>query len=322
MKSLIGILVSISILSVIIYKIGTKEFVHDFKNLDPLFLVLSILLIVPQILVSAVRWRLILEMHCPISLGKATSVILASSSLNAVLPTKFGDFAKAVFHKTDGLELTKGIYLTIIEKALDFAALSLVLLIGALLVPHHTNIIIIAILFSIMVIGITVFIFCFDVRKLAPYVKNSKIRRVNFDVLLIRWHELMVKQKDCKRNLISIISLSVLFWYLYMAQVYLLFLSFHTSVSLVVILALVPISIYISLLPISFGGLGTREASLIYLFSSYAPASIMASIGILLSLRYFVPALIGIPFLHSLGFSSKSEKDELSEEPKKSDAAL
>ena len=56
-------------------------------------------------------------------------------------------------------------------------------------------------------------------------------------------------------------------------------------------------SLYAGLLPISFCGLGTRDAALVYLFADIAPASTMTVVGLLTGLRYVIPGAVGIPFV-------------------------
>ena len=58
-----------------------------------------------------------------------------------------------------------------------------------------------------------------------------------------------------------------------------------------------PLAMFVGLLPISLFGVGTRDAAIIYLFSAYHPAEVMAGVGLYVSLRYFVPAAAGLPFL-------------------------
>jgi hypothetical protein len=65
------------------------------------------------------------------------------------------------------------------------------------------------------------------------------------------------------------------------------------------IIAYVPISIFIGLLPITIGGVGTRDAALIHLFAPYASPAMMAGIGLLCSLRYVLDSLIGLPFFRA-----------------------
>ena len=65
--------------------------------------------------------------------------------------------------------------------------------------------------------------------------------------------------------------------------------------------AVVPIAIFVGLVPVTIAGMGTRDAALIYLFSAYASDSASITVGLFFSLlRYWVLALAGIPFLGNL----------------------
>ncbi len=312
MKRIIGVLVSLGILAVIFLKIDFDQFVHNFKNLNLQYFAISLLFFVPQTYVSAKRWQLILKAQCAISIWKSTTLILASSTLNVILPSKVGDFAKALFlQRSDGLELSKGFSLTFMEKTLDVAGLCVVLLVGAVYIPSSNSIVRLSIAFSFCIIGITVFMFSYDIRKLGLNWLASKIgvekRLYGF---LDEWQEMVTALKSNGRRFIIIVSLSIFLWFLHIGQIYLFFLSLNSAVSPIVVFAYVPLSIFVGLVPISFGGIGTRDAALIYLFSGYESASVMAGVGILCSFRYFVPALFGLPFIDKLGFKPREIKGE------------
>jgi hypothetical protein len=53
--------------------------------------------------------------------------------------------------------------------------------------------------------------------------------------------------------------------------------------------------------------MGTRDSALIYLFASYESAALMAGIGILCSMRYWVDTLLGLPFFHVYSFGKTSD---------------
>jgi hypothetical protein len=312
MKRIIGIFISLSILAVIFLKIDINQFIHNFKNINLVYFAISLLFFVPQTYVSARRWQLILNTQCVISLWKSVSLILASSTLNVILPSKVGDFAKALFlRRSDGLELSKGFSLTFIEKTLDVAGLCVVLLVGALFIPNSNSTVSLSMVFSFFVIGVAIFMFSYDMRKLKLNWLASKVgveKRLN--AFLDEWQESVSTQRRDKQRFIIILCLSIFLWFLHIGQVYLFFLSLNSAVSPIVVFAYVPLSIFVGLIPISFGGIGTRDAALIYLFSPYESSSTMAGIGILCSFRYFVPALFGLPFLDRLGFKPQEIKRE------------
>jgi uncharacterized protein (TIRG00374 family) len=312
MRRLIGVVISLSILTAIFLKIDIKEFILSIRGMNILFLVVSLLFFIPQTYVSARRWQLILLKSCPIGLWKSVSLILAGSTLNVVLPSKIGDFAKAFFlKKSDGLGLNQGFSFVVFEKVLDVASLCLVLLVGALLVPQRSGVVDFAIVFSLIVVFLAFLMFYVDLRNLLPEFSVLK-KGVGAKLLgfLDEWQEALRIQKKNRKRLAFVVFLSVFLWFLHVGQIYFFFLALNSSVSPVLVFAFVPITIFVGLIPISFGGIGTRDAALIYLFSPYESPSVMAAVGILCSLRYFVPALLGLPFLSRLGFGQNGIKRE------------
>jgi uncharacterized membrane protein YbhN (UPF0104 family) len=62
-------------------------------------------------------------------------------------------------------------------------------------------------------------------------------------------------------------------------------------------LAIAPLAILAGLLPLTFAGVGTRDAALVFFYAPYMSAPAAAALGLLCTLRYVLPALIGLPFL-------------------------
>ena len=62
-----------------------------------------------------------------------------------------------------------------------------------------------------------------------------------------------------------------------------------------------PLAIFISLIPITIAGMGTRDSAIIYLFSSWASPSVCLGVGFLYTLfAYWFLALIGLPIIKKL----------------------
>ncbi len=62
-------------------------------------------------------------------------------------------------------------------------------------------------------------------------------------------------------------------------------------------LALSPLAILAGLLPLTFAGVGTRDAALIVFYQPYFNAPTAAALGLLCTSRYIIPAIAGLPFL-------------------------
>jgi hypothetical protein len=46
----------------------------------------------------------------------------------------------------------------------------------------------------------------------------------------------------------------------------------------------------------TFAGIGTRDAALIFFYQPWVSAAVGAGVGVLCTLRYVIPALLGLPF--------------------------
>jgi len=102
---------------------------------------------------------------------------------------------------------------------------------------------------------------------------------------------------------ISLANLSGLFAYagfyefIKLFNCYLIMRAFNIDVSLIVVITLGAMVMLASELPISFLGLGTREAAVILLFAKYAPPETLLAAGLLFSfIEYILPNLVCLPF--------------------------
>jgi len=62
-------------------------------------------------------------------------------------------------------------------------------------------------------------------------------------------------------------------------------------------LGLSSLAILAGLVPLTMAGVGTRDAATIYLFAPFLSAAAGAVLGLMLTLRYILPGLAGLPFL-------------------------
>lgn len=99
--------------------------------------------------------------------------------------------------------------------------------------------------------------------------------------------------------------LTLLLWALAIVQSWLLLHATGIAIPLRTASTIVPMGIMATLLPLTLGGLGTREAAFLLLLSRRAdPHAILAFTSLFFLARYILPALVGIPCLwyttHSL----------------------
>lgn len=94
----------------------------------------------------------------------------------------------------------------------------------------------------------------------------------------------------------EVVLLTALIWVLHMLQIYLFFACLGAAPSFGEFFAMVPLAIFIGLIPVSIAGFGTRDAALVGLLPML-PASTVLATALYINLRYILPAIAGLPFL-------------------------
>ncbi len=305
MKRYISIAVSVIILSVIYSKIDFPKLVQVFQNCNGWWMVISLGMVVPLTMLTA--WRLQQLMPPVITQGSSTlrfdeanRLILVASVLNMVMPSKMGDIAKAYFIKERGhLSGSLSLSLVVFEKACDLLSLLLWCVFGLMLYPSKDW------LFWVMTgsvtFGFIVGLLLLSSRSFAGlFFATCKIVpqiRPQLEKLHISWNEMHNYFWRDKVHLLKITATSVLIWFLHLLQIWFFILTLRAWTPFLANLALSPLAILAGLLPLTFAGVGTRDAALIAFYQPYFDAPTAAALGLLCTSRYLLPAIGGLPFV-------------------------
>ena len=100
-----------------------------------------------------------------------------------------------------------------------------------------------------------------------------------------------------KAQLARIAANSLFIWFLHLVQIWMFTIALNQHVPFLANLPLSPLAILAGLLPLTFAGVGTRDAALVFFYAPYMSAAAGAALGVLCTLRYVLPALLGLPFL-------------------------
>ena len=100
-----------------------------------------------------------------------------------------------------------------------------------------------------------------------------------------------------KRQLAKVVFTSVFIWFLHLLQIWMFILALKAWTPFLSNLALSPLAILAGLLPLTFAGVGTRDAALVLFYAPFFDAPTAAALGVLCTGRYFLPALGGLPFV-------------------------
>ena len=302
MKRLISIAISLLILAILYWRIEIDRLIEVFQNSDIRWMIISLGMVIPITLFTSQRLRYLMPSQQGLPFWEANRLILAASVLNMVLPSKAGDIAKAYFMRDRGhLNGSLALSLVVFEKACDMLSLLLWCLFGLLVYPQKdalfwgmTAAIFLGLAGGTLLLSSTRFAnIAFNLgQKLAP--KKLKMR---FKQLEVAWSEMHTYFWQDKRRLLTVVGSSIFIWLLHLLQIWFFILALKAEVPFLSNLALSPLAILAGLLPLTFAGVGTRDAALIVFYGSYFDEATGAALGLLTTSRYFLPALGGLPFL-------------------------
>jgi uncharacterized protein (TIRG00374 family) len=302
MKRLISIVISLLILALIYWRIDVSELWRALGNSDAQWMIVALGMVIPLTLLTAWRLQQLMPAERRFGLGEATRLILAASGLNMVLPSKMGDIVKAYFMQKRGhLDGSLALSMVIFEKACDMLSLLLWCVFGLIIYTNKdgwfwllTGIVVAGLVLGLLLLGSRRFagLFFRLGRRFAPGQVEPKLAKLQQS-----WLEMHGYFWQDKRQLIKILFMSISIWFLHLLQIWFFILALRAWVPLLINFALAPLAILVGLLPLTFAGVGTRDAAIIFFYNPFLNAPTAAALGLLFTLRYLLPALGGLPFL-------------------------
>lgn len=314
MKRPLPILVSLLILGAIYWRVDIRQVWSVLRAADPVWMAAAIALLVPLVWIAAMRLCRMVPRNAPISTGEATRLNLAAAALNMVLPSKMGDLAKSWFFRQRGhLSGSLALALVVFERTCDMLSLLAWCAFGLLFLPAKDETV--TVLTGVILAGIIGGALLLGVRGLAHGALNALGR-----FLPARFEERIANLREGwevmhnyfwadKRRLATIIGLSIGLWFVNLYEVWLFLRALGASVPVIDSLALTPLSLLAGLLPLTFAGVGTRDAAAIFVYRDYLTPETGAALGLVLTFRYVLVGLAGLPFLGLVSRAAPQKPD-------------
>lgn len=292
---LIGIILFIIILS----KSNPGEIFQGIKEVSPFYLILAGLATIPTMIGKALCWNY-LKRQQGIKYNFKDSFLMYWSGfyIGILTPGRLGEVSKALYLKKDGYSMGKSLVSTILDRLADFAFLLLFLCFGSLLLlaifQKQILILIIGILISVclLFIFLKIGLVKWALNKLF-YIfvpqKYQKSWKVNFQDFI---NDLKIYKL---KNYLIVFLITTFSWVFYYLQMYILAKGTHINVPFSYLAVAVTVAGFITLIPISISGIGTRDAALILLFSPFLiPKEQVIVFSALILLMTLFAALIGL----------------------------
>ncbi len=331
MKRLIALVITVVILIFLIRHIDFVEFVNAFKKPNWFDLGVAFFLFLPLIAITAFRWQLLVVKSCTCSFFESVKLLLSSNSLNLILPSKMGDLAKAVFLRNTGkVDMSRGFNIVIFEKLLDLSSLGVVFLFGYGVfflsqeplvgqTASYLNTIaradVVCSVFILFVLAVTFFIYFVPLKIIPGYSRGvqflEKRKYLNRIGHFLEDGQLLIKHiRENNYQIILIILLSILLWFLHMTQVYYFFKAVGVDMTLITAYHWAPVAILIGLVPVTISGIGLRDGAFIYFLSPYANEALLFAGSVLVTLRYVIPGVLGLFFINQYMVRDKKSLEQ------------
>lgn len=286
-KKLLNIfqLIGIFIFFVILLNLDLHKLVRNVSLFKWEYLFYYALLTIIILSLKTYRWSLALKkQNIYLSFIRMTTIYATSSFWGIITPGKIGELIKILFIQDKNVSFARASVSVILDRLFDivmllfFGAVSLIYFAKYFL--FNDNIIFYSI---IVVLFLTLFFF---LRKSLWDVIKKIIRFVlpvgKYDNLVGEWNVFYVEFKYvAQKTYYKMILITLLVYFCYYLQIYIVALGFGVSISFFYLALCLTGATIISLLPISIGGLGTKELVFIFFLSK---VSVTAEMAILISL--------------------------------------
>lgn len=288
-------LIGLVILVYLVTKIGFNNIISSFESIN--YIILFAILIIPLILVMQTwKWQAILKIQgINVSFWRLLKIQSIGIYYGTLTPGRAGSLFKSLHLKkelnTPAMELTSSV---ILERLLDFICVCSLALVGAFIFVSGTGnrssnlltaILIVMVIFALgLVVIMNKRYFLFFRRLFNPIIPRKL--NDNLDTYIDSFYRRMIKKSD----LLYPTFLTVITWLITYLGGYVIVLSLQIKMSFFIFMCLYALGTIISLIPITVGGLGTREFALIALFQPFGiPKEAAFTISILSFLLYLLP---------------------------------
>ncbi len=292
------IVCSLMILGVFAWSIDLQKLAKAWDRLGPEILLILLLLTLVRNLLGSLRFKILSDLHHKISLMRIMEQYFVASFFNNFLPTALGgDAVRFLMLAKDGITKAHAGTMIVIERLIGFYALIMIALVSSFFwaTPEHIYwlVVLIAVGYSaviVMILGADVHRTWFgrfavpeSIRQALDVYKAQRIR-----LLWVFMHSLVFQ----------LISIYISY---YIAG------ALGIESSILPFLTLVPLVWFCTMIPIGFGGVGTREVSFAYLFLMVGigvEQSLLISLGTYLTL--LLSGVVGAACF-ALSFRSNNE---------------
>ena len=262
----VGVLLFVYILS----RVDISQTVSSFSGVSPGTWLAVAAICFAILLVKAARWMWIMKAQgIELSLRETVLIHFSSTFLGMVTLGRLGEFIKIAYLMERGYAFTDSLCNVILDRSMDIAVLFGIFLVA---LPALSDALGPAMLWCALAAGVffclvTAVLFFADLRtmairflmKLGVFIRYRPTIRAELS-------EFLVRQQGYRQSFLALaVATTLLSWCIYLFMYFMLASRLGIQVSSLYLTGCVTASLFISMIPISISGIGTRDVALIYL---------------------------------------------------------
>jgi len=310
-KNVLKLALGLLFVVLIFYYVGFDKIFVTIKSLNLVYLLTLPPLVFLSYLAGSFNIRLLLSaLGFRIGFWKLFKYYMLSLSAGMFTPGRLGEFSMVYFFRKENIPIGQGAAISFLDKLISFVAASLIALVALFVFVIPPNMIIGLVVFTFLVLFFTIFFFFSGKGRyilrhylLRSYSKNFEgFSSVLFFFLRNKFHIILLN------FLISIAK-----WFSLAFMMHYLFLGFGVYVNPIYIFLITNVSAVLSLIPVTFQGLGFVELSMIFFYSrlNVQPSTVLSVQVIQVLVSYLLGVFLLLFFIEEFKAIRKVFNEEL-----------
>jgi glycosyltransferase 2 family protein len=308
--SIIKIAVTLAILLFLFWKVefNTNGFEDTLRSVRPGYYLLSLFGVIFVLGIKSYRWRLLIRNEgANYSAYKAFAAYMASDAVGIVTPGRIGEIARLYYLREESPISFYSAFKTIVsDRIFDFTMLGWFGLSGMLFYfktfGDHPGL-----YYALGVLMFLILGYFIGIKFLETILQNNRVSRLPVVRFIYESFLAVIGKRS-----IAMWTITVVAYFMYFGFSWLIMVALHLTPSYMDVVFIMSIMSLSTIIPLSVAGFGTREATLVLLFSYYGLASETA---ISFSLMHFTAfflwgGLIGLVFWIIMPISIQQVKDD------------
>jgi|TARA_Y100000310_G_scaffold340185_1_gene435101 hypothetical protein len=287
----------------ILYRVGLGNIWGNIRVLNLKYFSIAVALLIPTILIKAFKWnRVLAAMGFKYPLGESSKSLTISYFIGSLTPARLGDFTRALYLKKYKVSLSKAFSSVLIDRLFDVGILVLMAVFSVITLVQRFSLAFSSILLVLFIAVSFGAILLLVLRKklmrklLKPFFYMLIPEKFQKQLINI-FDDFYTSIAEFSQNLSVMFSLSFLTlisWIISFISTYFIALSLGIEIKFFILLLMLPFSTLVEMLPISFSGVGTRDAVFILMFSLLAiPAAKAVSFSLMILIFNYILCLVG-----------------------------